>query len=79
VIGKWACCKHDGWVKFDLATNKNYSYEVVSSKGTIVDRGEISADSEDPSINMGAFESGIYIIRLIDKVGTSYLVKVIKN
>ena len=59
----------DGWVNLDLPSGKEYSYQVLSTQGRIIDHGEIIRNSSDKAINLKDYSPGIYFVKLIDKAG----------
>ncbi|MCD6347682.1 MAG: discoidin domain-containing protein [Bacteroidales bacterium] len=69
----------DGMLRLDVPAHKEYTYHILSSQGRIVRSGKILQNSAGQSINLGDCGSGIYMVRLIDNAGISYLVKVVKN
>ena len=69
----------DGMLRLDVPAHKEYTYHILSSQGRLVRSGKILQNSAGQSINLGDCGSGIYMVRLIDSAGVSYLVKVVKN
>ncbi len=69
----------NGLVRLDVPANMEYTYTILSALGKQVGQGEINAGSSGQQINLGNCESGVYLVRLIDKGGVCYWVKVVKN
>ena len=66
-------------MNLDLPSGKEYSYQVLSSQGRIIDQGEIIRNSSEKAINLKNYSPGIYFVKLIDKAGVSYWIKVLRN
>jgi hypothetical protein len=68
-----------GAVSLDVPANMEYSYTILSALGKQVGHGQVNAGSAGQMINFGSFEAGVYLVRIIDKAGALYWVKVVKN
>ena len=69
----------NGWVRLDVPANQEYTCTILSVQGKLIDRTQIKTDSAGQMINLENYESGVYLIRLLDQTGVSYWVKVVKN
>jgi len=69
----------NGWVTLDVPADKAYTWEILSAQGQTISRGEIRRESNSERINLGQYNPGIYMIRLIDQSGVFYWVKVVKE
>ncbi len=69
----------DGWVKLDVPSNKEYTYQIISSLGKCIDEGKIQNQSTDRAINLSDYSPGIYLIHLTDQSGVKYWVKVVRK
>jgi hypothetical protein len=69
----------NGMVRVDLPSDKEYIYTILSALGKQVGQGVINTGSAGQMIDLGSYKSGVYLVRLIDKGGVSYWVKVVKN
>ncbi len=69
----------DGWVKLDIPSGNEYRYKVLSSLGQSIEDGVIQSNTQDPAINLGSYEAGVYLIRLTNTSGNSYWVKVVRE
>ena len=68
-----------GLVRVDVPSEREYSYSILSAQGKLIGTGGTAAGSAGQTIDLGSYESGIYLIRLMDKGGFCYWVKVVKN
>lgn len=69
----------DGVLNLDVPAGKEYSYQILSAQGKVIANGVIMKNSSRKSINLEGYNSGIYLVRLTDKGGVSYWVKVVKR
>ncbi len=69
----------NGQVRLDVPAGKEYDYTILSTQGKQIGRGEIRTGSTGQVINLETYESGVYVIKLVDKNGVSYWVRVVKN
>ncbi|MCX6227481.1 MAG: discoidin domain-containing protein [Bacteroidia bacterium] len=69
----------NGLVRLDVPADTEYTYTILSALGKLIGHGQIRQESAGQTINLSNYESGVYLIRLIDKSGVCYWVKVVKN
>ncbi|MBT3241800.1 MAG: T9SS type A sorting domain-containing protein [Bacteroidetes bacterium] len=69
----------DGLVRLDVPANKEYSYQILSLQGQEIKHGIIHKSSAGQTLDLAEYNSGIYLVRLLDTAGVSYWVKVIKR
>lgn len=69
----------NGLVRLDVPADKEYSYSILTPQGKLIAIGEIKTGPAGQEVNLGNYESGLYLIRLVDNGGTCYWVKVVKN
>jgi len=68
-----------GLVRLDVPANREYTYTIFSPLGVSTGSGKIQKESTGQDINLMGYDSGIYLIRLMDGGGVCYWVKVVKN
>jgi photosystem II stability/assembly factor-like uncharacterized protein len=69
----------NGLVRLDVPADKEYTYTILSTLGTQAGSGQIKSGTSGSTVDLGNYGSGIYLIRLTDKAGVNYWVKVVKN
>ncbi len=69
----------NGLVNLDVPADQAYTYSVLSTQGKLMRQGKAGMGSTSQAVDLTDFKSGIYLIRLIDKEGVTYWVKVVKN
>ncbi len=68
-----------GHINISIPGRGNFDYEIHSLLGQVVKKGIIKEAHSSHIFDLGSFESGMYIINLIDETGAVYRAKVIKN
>ena len=68
-----------GIFEVSIPQGNNLQYEIVSSKGAILERGSVETGSETAHFDLSARKSGVYFIRMIGETGKVYRVKVVKR
>jgi len=68
-----------GLVTVPLPSGKSFKFSIFSSGGKLAEQGEIESSSASYVFDMHKNKPGIYLIRLQDKTGCVYRVKVIKR
>ncbi|MEI6681479.1 MAG: discoidin domain-containing protein [Bacteroidota bacterium] len=69
----------DGFVQVSLPAGDHFRFEVISAQGELIDRGTIEKAESTWSFNLAGCKPGIYLIRMTDDAGVSYVVKVVKR
>lgn len=72
----------NGWITIALPeslVNKQYQYKVISSLGQVVSQGFLEKTDGAPKLDLSKQTSGLYFIQIIDKQGTTFRIKVIKQ
>ena len=69
----------NGLINIDVPNADTYQYSIVNTSGILIKNGsEPTSNGNTISFDLSKEESGIYVIRLKNSIGTSYTVKVVK-
>jgi hypothetical protein len=68
-----------GIVTISAPPDLNTTYTVFSSSGQIICQGAVERSLTSITVDLSKYSPGIYIVRFVDKTGTSYTVRVVKH
>ncbi len=66
-------------VYFKLPHSEKYSYHIASVKGDVVATGNVDGGSDEVSLDVSRFESGIYFVSFMDRSGKVYTAQLMRE
>lgn len=68
-----------GCVNVMLPSGNRFKYKITNMNGSLIEDGCLNSSDTEVNFNLNSYNSGIYIIHLINDVGSAFRVKVIKD